>query len=281
MKKYSLFLRFSSILAFLGILVFLFLFYNVGETLERHFYGVNPGVTLEGIDMSGFLRREVEELVTKRAEEEKIIPQNAYINRDNGEIVPEVIGREIEVLNTVNQVMEAEESASLDLITVDLDPEITAKLIESIHIVIGSYYTWMGSGYSRVTNIMVAGEAINNTLLHPGQVFSFNQATGPRTAERGYEYAPIIVQGSVVLGLGGGICQTSSTLYNAVLGSQLEVVERYPHSKPVGYVPIGKDATVSNYLDFKFRNNTDNFILIKASSYGGKIAVEIWSNLDE
>ncbi|UNC91846.1 VanW family protein [Candidatus Contubernalis alkaliaceticus] len=278
MKKYSLFLRFSSIMAFLAILVFLFLFYNVGETLERHFYGVKPGVTLEGKDMSGFLRREVEDLVTKRGEEERVIPQNAYISRDNGEIVQEVIGREIDVLNTVNKVMEAEENLSIELIVVELDPEITAKLIESIDKVIGSYYTWMGSGFSRVTNIMVAGEAINNTLLHPGQVFSFNQATGPRTAERGYQYAPIIVHGSVVLGLGGGICQTSSTLYNAVLQSQLEVVERYPHSKPVGYVPKGKDATVSNYLDFKFRNNTDKFLLVKASSYGGKIEVEIWSS---
>lgn len=278
MKKINLYIRLSSILAFLGLLFFLFFFYNVGETLERHFYGVQPGVTLEGKDLSGFLRREVEELVLKRAETERVTPENAYINRENGEVVPEVVGREVEVLNTVKQVMEAEENASLSIMVVELYPEITAELIHSIDTLKGSYFTWMGSGHSRVTNIIVAGEAINNTLLHPGQVFSFNKTVGPRTAERGYHYAPIIVGESVVLGLGGGICQTSSTLYNAVLESELEVVERYPHSKPVGYVPRGRDATVSDHLDFKFRNNTDQFILIKVSSYGGKIEAQIWSN---
>ncbi len=278
MKKINLYIRLSSILAFLGLLFFLFFFYNIGETLERHFYGVQLGVTLEGKDLSGFLRREVEELVLKRAETERVTPENAYINRENGEVVPEVVGREVEVLNTVKQVMEAEENTSLSIMVVELYPEITAELIHSIDTLKGSYFTWMGSGHSRVTNIIVAGEAINNTLLHPGQVFSFNQTVGPRTAERGYHYAPIIVGGSVVLGLGGGICQSSSTLYNAVLASELEVVERYPHSKPVGYVPRGRDATVSDHLDFKFRNNTDQFILIKVSSYGGKIEAQIWSN---
>ena len=278
MKKINLYIQLTSIIAFLGLLLFLFFFYNVGESLERHFYGVKPGVTLEGKDLSGFLRREVEELVKKRAEEERVIPQNAYINRENGEVVPEVIGREVEILHTVNQVMEAEENTSVPIITVELYPEITAELLHSIDTLKGSYFTWMGSGHSRVTNIMVAGEAINNTLMHPGQVFSFNKTVGPRTAERGYHYAPIIVRGSMVLGLGGGICQTSSTLYNAVLESGLEVVERYPHSKPVGYVPRGRDATVADHLDFKFRNNTDQFLLIKVSSYGGKIEAQIWTN---
>lgn len=98
----------------------------------------------------------------------------------------------------------------------------------------------------------------------------------PRDAEHGYELAPIIVGNTVVPGYGGGICQVSTTLYNAVRQAGLEIVERYPHSLPVDYVPSGMDATVSNHLDFKFRNNTERFILIRTASYGYVLVVEIW-----
>ncbi|NLZ27787.1 MAG: VanW family protein, partial [Firmicutes bacterium] len=81
-------------------------------------------------------------------------------------------------------------------------------------------------------------------------------------------------------GIGGGLCQVASTLYNAVLNASLEVVERTPHSRPVGYVPRGKDATVSTNIDFKFRNDTGNFILLRTSSAGNMINISILNNGD-
>ncbi|PKM80478.1 MAG: vancomycin resistance protein, partial [Firmicutes bacterium HGW-Firmicutes-13] len=113
---------------------------------------------------------------------------------------------------------------------------------------------------------------------HPGQVFSFNRTVGPVTTERGFKFAPVISGGTVIMGLGGGLCQVSSTLYNAVLQAGYQVVERYPHSKPVGYVPRGRDATISYHLDFKFRNNTDSFVLIKGSIWGGRVQIQLLSS---
>ena len=98
----------------------------------------------------------------------------------------------------------------------------------------------------------------------------------PRDAEHGYRKAPIIVGDSVVPGYGGGVCQVSTTLYNAAKKAGLEIVERFPHSMPVDYVHLGMDATVSGYLDFKFRNNNNHYILIKTATQGYLLVVEIW-----
>lgn len=277
-KKISLYFKLSSILAVISILIAIYLVYDIGDKVERYLYGVEPGVIFEGQDLTGYLRCEVEELVLQRAEEERIEPQNAYIDRDSGEIILEVIGKEVNVLRTVNVIMEANEKSKVSLVIIHLDPEITQELLSSIDKVIGSYFTWHGSGYSRVTNIRMGTYYINNTLLHPGEVFSFNKTVGPVTAERGFQYAPVIVSRSVTLGLGGGLCQVSSTLYNAVLEADLQIVERYPHSRPVGYVPQGRDATVSYSLDFKFQNNSNSFILIKGGLWGGRVQIELYSN---
>lgn len=129
-----------------------------------------------------------------------------------------------------------------------------------------SYYTTLiDRSVSRTKNVELSCQAINGLIIQPGQVFSFNQASGPRTEERGYEIAPIFVGKKVVPGQGGGVCQTSSTLYNCVLEAGLEVVERYPHSLPVAYVAAERDATVSwGGADLKFRNNQDVPIKILA-----------------
>ncbi len=280
-KKFSLYIKLSSILVIISILIVTYLVYDIGYKAERYFYGVEPGVTFEGGDLTGYLRREVEELVIQRAEEERIKPQNAYIDRDSGEIVPEVIGREVNVLKTVNDIMQARENSKVSLVIVQLDPEITEELLKSIDKLKGSYFTWHGSGYSRVTNIRMGTFYINNTLLYPGEIFSFNKTVGPVTVERGFQYAPVIVSRSVTLGLGGGLCQVSSTLYNAVIDAGLQVVERYPHSRRVGYVPQGRDAAVSYSLDFKFRNDTNSFILIKGGLWGGRVQIELYSNIPE
>jgi len=122
-----------------------------------------------------------------------------------------------------------------------------------------SYYTTLlDRSAGRTQNVVLSCQAINGWIIQPGEVFSFNEASGPRTDELGYQIAPIFVCKKVVPGRGGGVCQTSSTLYNCVLEAGLEVVERYPHSLPVAYAAPGRDATVSwGGADLKFRNNKE------------------------
>lgn len=130
---------------------------------------------------------------------------------------------------------------------------------------------------NRSTNIRLAVKKINGVVLMPGQSFSYNQTLGKRTTAAGYKVAAVYSNGEVSEGVGGGICQVSSTLYNSVLLSNLEVVERHNHSFNPGYVPAGQDATVSwGGPDFKFKNNRSYPVRIVASVKGGTITVQIF-----
>ncbi|CFX26640.1 Vancomycin resistance VanW [Syntrophomonas zehnderi OL-4] len=139
--------------------------------------------------------------------------------------------------------------------------------------VITGYFTRLiDKSPGRTTNVLLSSSKINNTVLPPGGVFSFNQTVGPRTAQSGYRDAKIFAGQKVVTGIGGGICQTSSTIYNAVLEAGLQVLERYPHSMRVAYAPPGRDATISwGSADFKFRNNQDFPIKLMLKVEGGYV----------
>lgn len=120
----------------------------------------------------------------------------------------------------------------------------------------------------RLTNIRITCSTINGTVINPGETFSFNNIVGKPTSEKGYQEAKIIIDHKTETGIGGGNCQVSSTLYNAVLNiPTLTIVERHEHGKDVTYVPEGKDAAVSyGSLDFKFRNNNNYKIRINLIS---------------
>ena len=142
---------------------------------------------------------------------------------------------------------------------------------------ISSYTTDTTSDSNRNTNIRLSAEAINGTTVLPGETFSFNNATGERTRQKGYLPAAAIAGGETVDEVGGGVCQTSSTLFNAVARANLEIVYRSPHAWPSNYVDKGMDATVNwPNLDFKFKNNTDWPIFIVASYKNRKVTVEIY-----
>ena len=140
-----------------------------------------------------------------------------------------------------------------------------------------SYSTSYGSSTAnRASNVARAASLINGKVLAPGEVFSFNSTVGKRTVANGFSTAPEYVNGKTVDGIGGGTCQVSSTLYNAVLYSDLDIVSRTNHMFTVSYVPNGQDATVADGgPDFKFKNNTDYPIKISAYTGGGKITVSI------
>ncbi len=132
---------------------------------------------------------------------------------------------------------------------------------------------------SRVHNIQEAANAIDGTTLGPGEIFSFNKTVGPRSAETGYLEAPVMVDDDLVPGVGGGICQVSSTLYNAVLLANLSVVARSNHSMAPAYIPAGRDATVAyDYIDLKFRNDGPSYVLIKFLVTNNTITAKVYGH---
>jgi len=162
-------------------------------------------------------------------------------------------------------------------------PRVTAEMLSDIkENRIGSYVTYYPEGNrERTHNIKLAAEAIDNQVLFPGEQFSFNQVVGERTEEKGYLRAPVIIKGEFAEDVGGGICQVSSTLYNAVNIRGIAIIERYAHSREVTYVPPGKDATVSwNGPDFVFQNTYNQPVLILAAANQGKVSVSIFSSND-
>jgi vancomycin resistance protein YoaR len=137
--------------------------------------------------------------------------------------------------------------------------DISAKLFKNVlHSWSTLFFTNTPINLNRAQNIRLAVGKVNGKILAPGDVFSFNETVGPRTEAAGFKDAYIFVKGEMVEGTGGGICQVTSTLYNAVLFSDLEVVERRNHMFAVTYTPPGRDATVAyGSVDFRFRNNTE------------------------
>ncbi len=144
-------------------------------------------------------------------------------------------------------------------------------------VVVASYTTYFNTyDVGRNKNIELSAKAINNVIVGSEDYFSFNTVVGPRDEGNGYQPAPEIINKKVVMGIGGGICQTSSTLFNAVDQIPVKFVERHHHSLDVGYVPKGRDATVSyGSLDFRFQNTTNVPFLIKANYSENSLTIEI------
>ena len=129
----------------------------------------------------------------------------------------------------------------------------------------------------RETNLKLACSKLDEKIVLPGETFSYNQTLGERTAQAGYKNAKVYENGAVVDGIGGGICQISSTLYNAVLLSNMEIVERRNHQFVTSYLPAGRDATVAyGITDFKFKNTRSTAIKIKTSCSNGVATISIY-----
>lgn len=157
------------------------------------------------------------------------------------------------------------------------EPTVSTEQLAASFTMISAYTTETTKDSNRNTNIDLACKAINGTALLPGQTFSFNEATGQRTTEKGYRSAGAIAAGQSIEEVGGGICQVSSTIFNAVARANLEVVSRSPHAWPSTYVNIGEDATVNwPNLDFKFKNNTNSPIFLITYYKDRRMSAEIW-----
>jgi vancomycin resistance protein YoaR len=171
--------------------------------------------------------------------------------------------------------------AKIEIPSLTVHPRVDSELLGNIRTNhLGQYMTYFNrSKPARIHNISLAAKAIDNHVVFPGETFSFNKVVGNRTKAKGYMRAPVIVRGELSEGVGGGICQVSSTLFNAVDRAGLHIVQRYSHTRRVPYVPKGRDATVSWYgPDFRFQNRFNQPILIRAKAYGGSIMVMISSS---
>ncbi|MCL2694957.1 MAG: VanW family protein [Clostridiales bacterium] len=161
-----------------------------------------------------------------------------------------------------------------------LEPVITRNMLETQYKQRAKFSTsFSGSTNDRKFNIRKGADLINGTVLAPGEVFSTNDALGVRTLKNGWKMAGAYAQGEVEQQAGGGVCQLSSTLYNAVVLSDLEIVHRRNHSMRVGYVGGGRDATINsvgNIIDFKFKNNTSGSIIVVAYTEGNSLHMEIF-----
>jgi vancomycin resistance protein YoaR len=191
----------------------------------------------------------------------------------NGQVEynPSITGREIDrrqLTRLFEKAVTRPGNNVIDIPVNNVSPALTSADIKRwrLNRVLGRYITnFNPRAVERTHNLKIASEALDNVIIYPGQNFSFNTWVGPRMADTGYKEAPVVYKGKLVPGIGGGVCQVSSTLYNAVLLANLKIAQRYNHSIPSAYVPLGRDATVVNGgLDFIFQNNLVTPILLTA-----------------
>jgi vancomycin resistance protein YoaR len=164
-------------------------------------------------------------------------------------------------------------------------PEVTLEKLkeEGIERLIMSFSTdFATSAEGRAHNVTVTAETLNDWHLAPGEVFSYAKLIAMAEKKHEYREAPVILNGRLVPGIGGGICQVSSTLYQAILRAGLEIVERRNHSLPVAYLPVGQDATyATDAIDFKFRNSTGKHLIIRTVAENRKLTVKLFGTLPD
>lgn len=210
-------------------------------------------------------------------------PKDARVEKNGDEIViiPEVIGIKLDKKETEELIKKHKKSEESFIIPAVITmPSVSYAELEAEYTdtIIGTYSSnYSSSSENRKTNIHLASAKINSVSLNPGEVFSFNNVVGPRNEANGYKIAQVYTNNKVADGIGGGICQVSSTLYNAVVLADLEIVSRRNHSLPVSYVPLGRDATVSyGSIDFKFKNNKETPIKLEVICDGSTLTVNVY-----
>ena len=254
---------------------------NYKEIKETRKTGVSFGVNRQMDEkvLKKFVKKKCKKMCTSA--------QNAQVSMENGEFVytDSQEGVTLDVAATVENIQKAVSEAKDDtsairvVAAVEVEkPKISKETAERCKDKIGSFSTTFNAGnVNRSKNVANAARLISGSVLYPGETFSVHDAISPLTEENGYYAAASYNQGKVEDTLGGGVCQVSTTLYNAVLRAELEVVERSPHSMVVSYVKPSMDAAIAgDYKDFKFKNNTDVPIYIQGGTYSGTLYFNIY-----
>ncbi len=205
---------------------------------------------------------------------------DAHYDPETQSIIESTVGITFDIDSARAAYASLDDGDSLDIPLTITQPELTGDELEGrlYAELLGSCdSTLEGSTPNRKRNLELVCEAINGTILQPGEVFSFNDTVGERTAEKGYKEAGVYIGGQTQDQLGGGICQGASSIYLAALRANLEIVERTQHDYLVTYVPMGCDATIYwQVFDFKFKNNTDFPLRIDAWVADSYVHIELW-----
>ncbi len=256
-----------------------------GNLFEK--YSIAKNKTSMGLDLSisqvyddNLIRTKVEEIQDKFY----IAAVDATISRKNGQFVTtkEIVGQKLNIAETTENVKEALSKAGGKTIEVEasveeISPKYTVTSFDEIKNVVASFSTsYNNADLGRNANLEVAAKKVSRTLM-PGEVFSLAEQLEPFTYAAGYRDANVIVNGKLEKGIGGGICQVASTLYNAVLLTNLDVTMRQNHSLSVSYVPLGRDATyATGAIDFKFQNNLKTPVIVEGYCQNNNVYVNIY-----
>ncbi len=206
-------------------------------------------------------------------------PRDAEVTVRDGAVVliqPSQNGRGLDVAATRERLIAAlnANTGDVDAVVHTTAPRFTTADAQGLRAPVASFRTPLAPIPNRTHNIALAAGFIRGRLLAPGEVFSYNAAIGPTTPLRGFKEAPVLINDELIPGEGGGVCQVSSTLFNVALLADLQILARANHSRPVAYLPIGRDATVnSGVLDLRFRNTTGHYLLLWASVDGRSLTI--------
>lgn len=230
----------------------------------------------------------LKDLITVEAAAYNIPPVNATVTRKNDKFVytDHINGSKVEVDKTAELVVNIvfnnwnRKDIVVDAVMEDDKPIYTRDIVEKCNTILGTFTTeYVDSAEGRAANLANGARLINNTVIYPGDVFSGYKYLSPFTPENGYYTAHAYLQGKIIDSIGGGACQVTTTLYNAVLFSELEIVERQAHSMTISYVDLSRDAAIAGTdKNLKFKNNTDAPFLVEAYTIGKKITFTIWGH---
>ena len=231
-------------------------------------------VTLEKTEPEKLTADSAYELIHKE-------PQNAEYQYEGNTVTvsQSVVGCDVDKALLDEAVAKVNSGAQATVPVTVTEPARTTEVLQSklFNSTLASYSTTFSTAAAnRAANVELAASKINDTVLAPGQVFSYTEVLGNPSLANGFKVAPVYENGKSSQGVGGGVCQVSSTLYSAVLYADLEVVSRQNHSLTVAYLPKGQDATFAyGSIDFKFKNDTDYPIKVAAGTNGGRLSVSI------
>jgi vancomycin resistance protein YoaR len=199
-------------------------------------------------------------------------------------ITPEVPGTKLDLPELTRALQGSLKTDRLAVPTAPDAPEVTRASLEQLGIRrrIAEWTTEYDPTIPRAENVEKAARAFDGVMLKPGEILSYNATVGPITAENGWKEAYVIVDGQLVPGVGGGVCQVATTLYGAALRANLDIVERHPHQLAVAYIPPSQDAAIAQgWQDLKIRNTTNGHILIQTEAGGGRVTFRLYGDVPE
>lgn len=261
--------------------------YNIGKTnnvFKDYFNIIGAGIFRKNIKLNETFNEEKVNLALDQLDGQiHIEPINAhmYVKDDDFKIVKESNGRAINRKKTKELIDNyLNDKKDVELVIKTLKPSLYEKDFNGIDSLLAEYSTnYSSSGSNRKENISLGASFFDGILLEPNKEISFNAQTGGITEEQGFKTAGVILNGELDSGIGGGICQVSTTLYNALIRADVDITERYNHSRPIGYVPLGTDAAVvDGYKDLKFVNNGEYPLYLKSYTDGNNVKFKVYGN---